>query len=294
MLWHKGHDREGTDMPVKIPRSEKRTLQQLREHYAIEKELASRLRNARKEERARLYTSLYDELYRRVPLHPQLTRKADAASQAAATSKQMKLLRRYLSQASVFVEIGAGDCNLSREVSRHVRKVYAIDVSKEITKGAALPENLELIISDGSSIPVPPGSATLAYSSSLMEHLHPDDATDQLRNIFVALAPGGKYICVTPNRLSGPYDVSKYFGDVATGFHLKEYTFTELARLFREAGFRKIEAYFGGRGLHVKMSRSVIFFSERVLLKLPFPLRRAIAYFLPVRALLGITIVGTK
>lgn len=281
-------------MPVKIPRSEKRTLEQIREHYVIEEELASRLRNARKEERAHLYAALYDELYRRVPLHPQLTQKADAASQAAAVARQMRLLRRHLNPSSVFIEIGAGDCSLSREVSRHVRKVCAIDVSEEITKGAVFPENLELIISDGSSIPVPPGSATLAYSCRLMEHLHPDDATDQLKNIFAALAPGGRYFCITPNRLSGPYDVSRYFDDVATGFHLKEYAFTELVGLFREVGFKKIEAYSGGRGVYVRMSPSVIILCERMLLKLPFSLRRAIAGFFPFRALLGITIVGTK
>lgn len=281
-------------MPVKIPRSEKRTLEQLREHYAIEKELATRLRNASKEERTRLYTALYDELYRRVPLHPQLTQRADAASQARAVSRQMRLLRRYLSPTSTFLEVGAGDCSLSREVSRHVRKVYAIDVSNEITKGEIFPENLELIISDGSSISIPPGRATLAYSCRLMEHLHPDDAGDQLKNIFVALAPGGKYICVTPNRFSGPYDISRYFDDVATGFHLKEYTFTELERLFREVGFGKIEAYSGGQGVYVKMRPSVILWCERVLGRLPFSLRRTTAYALPFRALLGITIVGTK
>lgn len=49
--------------------------EQIREYYEIEKELANRLRYASKQERRYLYSSLYDELYRRVPLHPQLTRK---------------------------------------------------------------------------------------------------------------------------------------------------------------------------------------------------------------------------
>ena len=70
-----------------------------------------------------------------------------------------------------------------------------------------------------------------------MEHLHPDDAVDQLKNIYNALVNGGKYICITPNRLTGPHDISKYFDNVATGFHLKEYTVTELSGLFREVGF---------------------------------------------------------
>ncbi len=48
---------------------------QLREHYKIEKGLATRLRNASREERLHLYSFLYDELYRLVPFHPQLIRK---------------------------------------------------------------------------------------------------------------------------------------------------------------------------------------------------------------------------
>ncbi len=51
--------------------SEPRSPEQIREHYEIEKELANRLRKASKPERRALYSALYDELYRRVPLHPQ-------------------------------------------------------------------------------------------------------------------------------------------------------------------------------------------------------------------------------
>ena len=46
---------------MKDPRSEA----QIREHYEVEKELASRLRNAPKEARGTLYRALYDELFRR-------------------------------------------------------------------------------------------------------------------------------------------------------------------------------------------------------------------------------------
>lgn len=61
-----------------------------------------------------------------------------------------------------------------------------------------------------------------------MEHLHPDDAYEQLQEIYNALIPGGIYICITPNRLSGPHDVSQYFDSIATGFHPKEYTTVEM------------------------------------------------------------------
>src|SRR5688572_21898007 len=116
----------------------------------------------------------------------------------------MRLLSRFLTPGAVFLEVGAGDCRLTLEVARHVRKAYALDVSQEVNKGLRCPDNFEFVLSNGTNIPVPSGSVTVAYSYQLMEHVHPDDALEQLTNIYRALAPGGVYICITPNRLSGP------------------------------------------------------------------------------------------
>jgi hypothetical protein len=58
-----------------------------------------------------------------------------------------------------------------------------------------------------------------------------------------ALKPGGRYLVVTPNRLSGPHDISRAFDDVARGFHLKEYTYGELSRALRQAGFRRVRVF---------------------------------------------------
>ncbi|MGH8742201.1 MAG: hypothetical protein ACREUN_14875, partial [Burkholderiales bacterium] len=49
-----------------------RTPAQLREHYVTERELADRLRSAPREARIGLYPQVYDELFRRLPNHPQL------------------------------------------------------------------------------------------------------------------------------------------------------------------------------------------------------------------------------
>ena len=48
-------------------KSKKITPEQLKEHYMIEKELAKKLKNSSKKERRYLYSSLYDELFRKVP-----------------------------------------------------------------------------------------------------------------------------------------------------------------------------------------------------------------------------------
>jgi len=274
--------------------SDGRTLEQLRQHYDIEKELASRLRNSSKHERAHLYSELYDELFRRVPLHPQSTRKASATESDRVVGLQMAFLKPFLTASTTFLEVGPGDCALSREVAKQVKRVLAVDVSDEITKSASNPKNFQLILSDGCSIPVPSGSVDVAYSNQLMEHLHPDDALEQLQNIHQALAPGGVYVCITPNRLSGPHDISMHFDSVATGFHVKEYTISELSALFRKVGFSKVQPYVGAKGIYTRVPAAPLAFGEKSLSILPPALRKRVAGSQPFRAILNCRFVGIR
>jgi len=280
-------------MPARVPTGESRSEERLRAHYAIERELADRLRRASKQERRILYTTLYDELFRRVPDHPQLARKRDAKVQAETIQARM-LLKRFLRPDSVYLEIGPGDCALAREIAAEVKKVYAVDVSEEIAGGSSLPANFELALSDGCTIPVPDASINVAYSDQLMEHLHPDDALEQLRNIHKALAPGGVYICLTPNRLSGPHDISRYFDESATGFHLKEYTATELMSIFRTTGFSEVKMLGGAKGIYLPLPSFLFKLMEEMLVGLPSRLSKSISRSLPLRLILGIRLVAMK
>lgn len=273
---------------------DKRTFEQIKEHYDIEKELAKRLINSSKEERRHLYSSLYDKLFKKVPLHPQLAQKDSSELSKKSVSLQMKLLRKFLKKDVVFMEIGPGDCALSLEVTNYVKKVYAIDVSKEITNNKEIPANFELILSDGSSISIDDKSIDVAYSMQLMEHLHPDDAYEQLKNIYNVLKDGGFYLCLTPNKFSGPHDVSKYFDKISTGFHLKEYSVTELNNLFNAVGFKKINIYIGAKGLYIKCPLFLIKLLENILNSLPWELGYKIAKIPIIRCILGIKILGIK
>jgi SAM-dependent methyltransferase len=269
-----------------------RTAEQIREHYEIERELADRLRHGTREERRRLYTEVYDELFRRVPLHPQLQKKAAPEDRRRVVRRKLRLLGHYLRPGLRFMELGPGDCALALTVAGSAAAVTAVDVSPDITAGFTPPDNFTLCISDGASVPVPAGSVDLAFSDQLMEHLHPDDAREQLAGVFAALAPGGAYVCITPSRLSGPHDVSQHFDGEATGLHLKEYTIAELVGLFRQVGFDRFHLYAGGKGWYVRIPLWLGLWKEAVAARLPA--RRALARFLPVRAVLGINLVGFR
>ena len=271
-----------------------RTMEQRYEHYMVEKELADKLRAASQEERRSLYASLYDELYRRVPHHTQLTRKSSLEKSQADVALQLATLKPFLYKDCVYLEVGPGDCAVSLEVAKYVKQVYAVDVSNEITKNLASPKNFKLVLSDGTSIPVSINTVNVAYSNQLMEHIHPEDAFEQLQNIYSVLAPGGVYICITPNRLSGPHDISRYFDSEASGFHLKEYMVLELSALFKKVGFSRIMVNIGVMGKYINMPIFLSVLSEKFLMLLPYKIRKFIASNLPVRKLIGIRLVGIK
>jgi SAM-dependent methyltransferase len=268
--------------------------QQHRRHYELEKRLADRLRRATSEERKGLYSQVYDELYRSLPEHPGNLQKLNPEIAAASVRSSLRFVEPYLRPNSTFLEVGAGDAALSVAVANKVAKVYAIEVSAEKASEQTMPSNMEFVITDGFSIPVPPGSIDVAFSNQVMEHLHPDDALEQLSNIYRSLAPGAPYICLTPNYLNGPHDVSSYFDQEPTGFHLKEYTTTELATLFRRVGFRKIGVMLSLKFRVIVVPAGFIRPLEFVLGKLPFRLRNAIGNRQPVEQLLGLRLIGYR
>ncbi|HEX5431352.1 MAG TPA: class I SAM-dependent methyltransferase [Bryobacteraceae bacterium] len=223
---------------MKIPASEPRSPERLRFHYEVEKELALRIRNAGKQERLGLYRTVYDELFLRVLDHPQVTAPKRASHKFKVTS-QIQLVRPFLNSETSFLEIGGGDCALSFAVAPLVNSAYGLDVTDRLVPHPA-PPNFKLLLSDGSSIPLPSNTVDLCFSFSVVEHIHGDDFIDHLVEVQRVLRPGGVYYCITPNKLVGPHDVSRYFDDVATGFHLKEYSVGDVANLYRRAGFGEI------------------------------------------------------
>jgi len=278
-------------------RGDLRSEEQLREHYLIERELADRLRGSTKDERRVLYRAVYDELLRRVPHHPRQAEKRDDAwyrRRRRDVEREVRFLARFLSLRTVFLEVGEDNNALALRVCDFAERVYAVDVSCQSAIGAPRPANFSFLFTEGCNMPVPERSVNVAFSNQLMEHLHPDDALEQLRNIFAALAPGGVYICLTPNRLNGPHDISRHFQEEADCFHLKEYTVTELDELFRTIGFRRVDAYARVKQLWSKVPLEVIRSLERWLQDLPPAQRRGYADHWPLRPLLNGALVAYR
>lgn len=273
---------------------ETRDRKTIKQHYLIEKNLANKLRRANKAERQPLYTEIYDEFFKTIPNHPQLQIKNDATHQHQLVNQKLSLLKKFLHSDTTFLEIGAGDGALSLQVASIVKKVHALEVSSEISRTSNAPDNFEFLITDGTTIPLPLASVDIAYSNQVMEHLHPEDALEQLKNIYRTIKPNGLYVCLTPNKFSGPHDISKYFDTEATGFHLHEYTTAELKNIFIACGFKKVKSFIGGLGYYWPCPTFLIILFEKFLDLWPFDARKIIARSLFGRALLGIIIIGIK
>jgi SAM-dependent methyltransferase len=254
---------------------DRRSAAQLREHYALERALAQRLRDAPAAARGALYAEVYQRLFRELPHHPQLQRRASHV-RLLAVERELHFLAPLLAPQLSVLEIGAGDLALSRALAGRVAEVHAIDVASAIASAQTNETNLHIHLTDGRALPLPDSSVQLAYSNQLMEHLHAHDAALQLREVLRVLTPGGHYLCVTPGALTGPWDISRMFSRTPTGLHLHEYTNTELAALMRAAGFHQPHVLVPGRRQARALPAWTFTTPERALLRLPAGARRAL------------------
>lgn len=254
-----------------------RSPDRLRVHYEVERELAARLRNSTRAERATLFATLYGELFMRVPDHPRLTRRDTPEYSRRKVQSQLRLVRPFLKPDTVFLEFAPGDCRLAAAVASEVRSVIGVDISDQRTQGEASPPNLELIVYDGYNLAVPDATADVIFSYQFLEHLHPDDVDAHFVLVRRLLKPGGVYVFDTPHRYSGPHDVSRHFGNELVCFHFQEWTYRGMRRLLKRHGFTQTCAFRFGKPLSSRVPNLANDLVEFVAGILPARVRQAVS-----------------
>src|SRR5262245_27651610 len=96
--------------------------------------LGDRLRTLPAGERRAMYGEIYYERFARVPGQPQLTRKLSPERSRQNTASEFRLIKKFNTPDSTFLEIGAGDAAVSLHVAKQVKNVTALDVSDIILK----------------------------------------------------------------------------------------------------------------------------------------------------------------
>jgi len=163
----------------------------------------------------------------------------DAFSAAPRFNKWMAdTIRPFV--GSRVLEIGAGMGNLTRQLARKRLRYVATDIDPEhlarlrcVLKHHTKLESAECDLSRREHFEPFAGTMDTVICLNVLEHIHDDLAG--LRNISLALQPGGRAIILVPNG-------EDLFGslDVALG-HFRRYSSTSLRNRLEETGF-EIEA----------------------------------------------------
>jgi SAM-dependent methyltransferase len=270
----------------KLPKD--RTFEQLRKHYEVERPIAAKLKKADREERKRIFPMMYNELFTKVPDHPRNRARKSVDEIQASNRQKLQLVKERLNDSTVFVEFGPGDCRFAFEVCKHVKKVYAVDISDQRAEKLQVPENFELIIYDGYNLDIESDSVDVAFSDQLIEHLHPEDVEDHFQLVKRILGDDGLYILRTPHAFFGPHDISKYFSDEPEGLHLKEWTYSEIGKILKRLNFSSWDGFWRiNRKLNKKLIRIPFYYfkiTEEMLRGLPKKPQRFLSrLFLPLQ-----------
>jgi SAM-dependent methyltransferase len=252
----------------------------VRVQFEKERELADMIRNASPADRPRAYSEAYRQLYelffRDFP--------PDATKERNRSYTTLAFLVPFLGGADLAVEVGAGSCHLAKILAGRVRRVIAVDIGLFAEKNN-WPTNLVHQVFDGQRIDLPANTADIVISDNTLEHLHPDDALQQLREMTRILKPSGYIAVLTPNRANGPHDVSAGFSSRPEGLHLKEYGSMEIKEIMRAAGCTRARAYIGFGGKYFAVLPEAAAVIESIARFAPRPLLRwrAFRWLLPNR-----------
>ncbi len=262
--------------------------ERIAEHYLMEARMRRRILGAEPSERSGLYARAYEAIVGRTLSSPPEAQEAEALRRRRQVAGQIKALKPYLKASSRVLEIGPGDGQLSIALCDMAAAVTAVDVRDELAAQPDLPTNLELIVSDGAVPIVEPRAYDVAITDQLLEHLHPEDVEAVLEAVWAALRPGGLFVVLTPNRLLGPHDISRFYDhDEARGLHLHEFSFAELCSLLRTAGFARVGPVAGGGSHWIRSSTTLVKGMEATLGALPSSVRRGLVRAPAVRAALN-------
>jgi SAM-dependent methyltransferase len=259
------------------------------EMYKTEKSLAEKLRAAAPEDREKLYKEVYNSYFetcRRIGYLP------DSEKEKRSKMAQRALIRWAVRKRMRYLEIGAGDCVCAQEAASIGCFTVALDVV--FPKPLANRPGVYRVVFDGSRIPFKAESFDFAFSNQCLEHQHPDDASDQTRDVARVLKYGAEYLCVTPHQYSGPHDISNGFDEQATGLHLHEYTLMELVNVMKLSGFSVKWCVAGARSAYCRVPFIFAWLMELFVSIFSHPARKIVADSLPVRSIIHIRMLGKK
>jgi ubiquinone/menaquinone biosynthesis C-methylase UbiE len=143
----------------------------------------------------------------------------------AASRKALcdQLLKPHLRPDMTVLDLGTGPGFLARELSRHVAKVIACDVSRGVLACAQCLNpavNLTYVANAADRLgPVPDASIAVAVSFAVLQHVAPDDVMALFLELRRVLKPGGVGLCHV--RLEDRDDPRQWFTSPTPGWRAR-------------------------------------------------------------------------
>ena len=192
------------------------------------------LLNAPAAARKEVAESLYDQRY-----GPQLVKRAGALP-SKRRIKKIALYRSIIGRGhESILEIGCGPGDLTYALVDQAEKVMAIDISAKAIELAKMRKDLwplseaqkqkaEFRQMSAVQLDFPDATFDWVVSTSVVEHLHPEDVSSHMSEVRRVLKAGGKYLMWCPNGLGHHSDREG---------HLSMMSYGEWMDKLRDAGF---------------------------------------------------------
>jgi SAM-dependent methyltransferase len=185
------------------------------------------------------------------------------SEQDADHAGQLRLLQRFLTPATTFLELCDADYSLALTIADRVKRTYAaVDDSAAPITGRRLPANFHLALAHRVSVPVPPSSIGVAYTRCGLDRLRPAEALDLLAEVYRALAPNGTFLCMAVSRLLAPTE--EFAGDDVRAARTT-YSIAELRAMLRKVGFRRVTQYACWRDTYTALPTNVLHLFEATI-----------------------------
>ncbi len=205
--------------------------------FEVERQLRRRILSSSRENRCLVVDQVYHELFARCPHHGRLTETAEVRIRQGRM--KARLILPLLKPKTEILEVGCGTGSVLTALMEMGYKCAGIEASREMLD-ICTKQGLEVAFGTADHIEFPANSFDFVFSQEVLEHLQPEDVPRHFSEAFRVLRPNGILAVETPNRRTGPQDVSRGFTRVAQGLHLKEWGVSELVCLFRDSGFANI------------------------------------------------------
>ncbi|MBF6568955.1 MAG: class I SAM-dependent methyltransferase [Candidatus Binataceae bacterium] len=160
----------------------------------------------------------------------------------ARRARRLSLFKQVMgTPAGPVLEIGCGTGDLTVLMAQNASKVVAIDLSSQQLKLArtraaldpAIAGRIEFLRMNAIRLELLDETFEFAASTSMIEHLHPEDVDIHLKEVCRVLKPGGRYLVWCPNRLGHHQD---------RPFHLCMMSYQDLKVRMMAAGFTSFQS----------------------------------------------------